>query len=67
MQAYKEGKARKCVETAIMHVHIFKELIKAQYPVLYNTDVPMKHKVASLTHKEQNAVRYVAGYVTCML
>ena len=65
MQAYKEGKARKCVETAI--IPVFKELIKAQYPILYNTDVPMKHQVASLTHKEQNAVRYVACYVTCKL
>ena len=53
------------METAIMYV--FKELIKAQYPVLYNTDVPMKHQVASLTHEEQNALRYVAGYVTCKL
>ena len=43
---------------------MFKELIKAHYPVLNNTDVADEMPSRPLTHVEQNALRYVAGYVT---
>ena len=43
---------------------MFKELIKAHYPVLNNTDVADETPSRPLTHVEQNALRYVAGYVT---
>ena len=42
---------------------IFKELIKAQYPVSSNEAVNIELPSRPLTHEEQNALRYVAGYV----
>ena len=42
---------------------IFKELIKAQYLMSSNEAVNIELPSRPLTHKEQNALRYVTGYV----
>jgi len=43
--------------------HIFKELIKEEYPVTESTKCDHESPGRPLTYEEQNALRYLSGYV----
>ena len=42
---------------------VFKELVKVHFPVHCGESNETEHPSRSLTHEEENALRYVAGYV----
>ena len=46
-----------------MTQHIFKELIKEAYPVVEISEHNCESPGRPLTYEEQNALRYVAGYI----
>ena len=42
---------------------VFKELITMEYPIAVHTTTPVESPQCPLTYEEENALRYIAGYV----